>query len=77
MGIPVEEVKKVIDKTPTKIVVVYTDGTTEEIPAGVAYSVKRGDDGHAEIGTSVVGVTKEEFRAVKNITLHIAEQLGV
>lgn len=77
MGGPVEEVKRGINKTPAKIVVVYTDGTTEEIPAGVAYSVKRGDGGHAEIGVSVVGVTKEEFRAVKNTTLHIAEQLGV
>ena len=77
MGSPVEEVKREINKTPAKIVVVYTDGTTEEISAGVAYSVKRGDDGRAEIGVSVFGVTKEEFHAVKNTTLHIAEQSGV
>lgn len=71
------KMEKVEGKTPAKIILVYTDGTTKDIPAGVVFSVGHNEDGCIGVGSALLNVSKEDFCVVANTALRIAEHMGI
>lgn len=72
-----KKVEKVEGKTPAKIILVYADGTTEDIQAGAVFSVSHEEDGCISVGSAILSVSKEDFCAVANTALRIAEHMGI